>query len=148
MDKVLFVIGLIFIASAFMIFYASVKFEKELIREEIIPRYEKSKIIFSNITYIIRAKYKLINKYKIAMNDYVYITIPRNTTYQYSILVSMNPKYVKLQKDNDGNVNILDVTYLIAYLYQSGPAPIIWVPGRICIGKTSRSNTAKFGSFV
>ncbi len=46
-------------------------------------------------------------------------------TLQYEISIETTPSMVAGDVENNGEVNLLDVTYLIAYLYRGGPAPPI-----------------------
>ncbi|HDI75370.1 MAG: hypothetical protein DRJ52_06730 [Thermoprotei archaeon] len=123
MDKVVVVVGLIVIVVGALLYYALTEIEKVVYskqEEEELPSYTKSSIVFYNITYTIKAKYLVVNRYKITMKDYVYIALPRNTTYQYSRLVSMNPKPIKIDKDDDGNV-------FAVVIVEAKPGEKIWI---------------------
>jgi len=59
------------------------------------------------------------------------VAVPRLDTAAVEIingLVDVNA-FLCADANNNGQVNILDVTYLIAFLYQSGPAPVPYISG-------------------
>lgn len=108
MEKTLLIIGIALVISAIIPYYLYLNFSKEAsqLQLNMVLYYnrEKSEIVYKKVVYIINAKYKVINHYKIPMSDYVYITLPRNTTYQKAYLLSMNPKPIRIRYDEDGNV--------------------------------------------
>jgi len=118
MERRLLIVGIILILVAFTLYRIAIELDQEM--SSPILEHRRTRIIFSNITYIVKARYKLVNNYKIPMNDYVYITLPRNTTYQHARLINITPSYVKIQKDEDGNI------FAVLFL-RTKPNEAVWI---------------------
>jgi hypothetical protein len=57
-------------------------------------------------------------------DSYNYPIIQSYFNFSYNLLMEMLADYTCGDANNDEAVNILDITYLISYLYMEGPAPI------------------------
>jgi len=120
-EKIEVAVGLMVIIIGIFLYYISVEIENRIqIKEETIPSFEKSSIVFYNITYVVKAKYLVVNTYKIPIKDYVYVTLPRNTTYQKAYLLSMIPKPTKIERDEDGN------TFAVVVV-KAEPGEKVWI---------------------
>uniref|UniRef100_A0A7C3WVU1 Uncharacterized protein n=1 Tax=Thermofilum pendens TaxID=2269 RepID=A0A7C3WVU1_THEPE len=56
------------------------------------------------VEYTVIGKFILINRHNVTLNDFVYIALPQNTTFQESYVVRVEPRLLKLVRDEDGNV--------------------------------------------
>ncbi|WP_191118603.1 transglutaminase-like domain-containing protein [Infirmifilum uzonense] len=74
----------------------------------------------SKVTYTITGRFLLMNNNNVSVNDYVYISLPQNTTFQRSFVMNIEPKPIRFQVDEDGNV--FAVTYIVAK-----PGEKIWI---------------------
>ncbi|MCD6564055.1 MAG: transglutaminase domain-containing protein [Thermoproteales archaeon] len=107
MNFKVFIIGIILLAASIL----TLTYGKDILPENI-NRKEKPlpklpthiNIQFSNITYRVYGKFILKNNEKIPLKDFVYVTIPRNTTYQSTKVIYIKPKPSRIQIDEDGNV--------------------------------------------
>ena len=102
----LFIVGiiLIIISSTLLYFsYSKVSLKENL--EGINPRpISKFKIIFNNVTYKVTSIFILKNNLMTSVTDFVYIVLPRNTTYQSSRLIYSSPRPLIITKDEDDNI--------------------------------------------
>ncbi len=100
-----FILGTIILAASILtLIYGSEIFPEDTAKENIPPTLPSTiNIEFQNITYQIKGRFILKNREKIPLKDFVYVTIPRNTTYQTTRIVYIYPKPSKIQTDEDGN---------------------------------------------
>jgi len=106
MNMKVFMAGiLILVVSAILVAYGDELFSQHIPSEKPKPKLSSEiNIIYSNITYDVRGVFILKNDKSIPLKDFVYVTIPRNTTYQKTTLISISPKPLRIQIDDDGNV--------------------------------------------
>ncbi|MEZ0346592.1 MAG: transglutaminase-like domain-containing protein [Infirmifilum sp.] len=76
--------------------------------------------VSSRVTYTIKGRFLLVNTNNITVNDYVYISLPQNTSFQQSFVLGIEPSPVRFQRDEDGN--IFAVAYIVAK-----PQEKIWI---------------------
>lgn len=74
----------------------------------------------SRVTYTINGYFLLVNHNNVTVNDYVYISLPQNTTFQTSYILGIKPTPIRFQTDEDGNV------FAVAFIVAS-PGEKIWV---------------------
>jgi len=58
----------------------------------------------SQVTYTIVGRFLLVNNNNVTVNDYIYISLPQNTSFQQSYVVKIEPRPIRLLQDEDGNV--------------------------------------------
>lgn len=58
----------------------------------------------TTVIYQVRARFLLVNNNNFTVTDYVYVSLPQNTTFQTSRVVSMNPPPIQFLRDDDGNL--------------------------------------------
>lgn len=76
--------------------------------------------ITAQVTYTINGRFLLVNNNNVTVNDYVYISLPQNTTFQRSLVVKIEPTPVRFQRDEDGNV------FAVA-LVRASPGEKLWI---------------------
>lgn len=76
--------------------------------------------VTGKVTYRITGGFLLKNENNVSVNDYVYVALPQNTTFQKSYVVSINPKPLRFVVDEDGN------TYAVV-LVRAEPGRKYWV---------------------
>ncbi len=59
--------------------------------------------VFDNYTYIIEGRFLLENENNISVTDYVYVSLPQNSTFQKSYILYIDPKPIRYTVDEDGN---------------------------------------------
>lgn len=72
------------------------------------------------VVYTINGRFLLVNNNNVTVNDYVYISVPQNTSFQKSFIIKIEPKPIRLLKDDDGN------TFAVT-LITASPRQRIWV---------------------
>ena len=101
MDARLIALGAVLVAAAFALaLYGGTS--EEVIRGNLTltPKF----VYTYEHTYVIKARYLIKNPLNRTTKDFIYIAIPRNTTFQHSYLISIEPKPVRVQLDEDDNV--------------------------------------------
>lgn len=76
--------------------------------------------IRKNYTYIVEETFLLQNKLERELNDTVYISVPMNTTNQFSIILSSSPAYDYIYNDIDGSP-------ILVYKVTLKPNESIWI---------------------
>ncbi len=56
------------------------------------------------VVYRIGARFLLVNNNNFTVTDHVYVSLPQNTTFQTSKVISMSPSPMRFLRDEDGNV--------------------------------------------
>ena len=56
------------------------------------------------VEYGVRGRFVLVNRHNVTLNDFVYIALPQNTSFQESYVVRVEPPLLRLVRDEDGNV--------------------------------------------
>ena len=64
----------------------------------------ETRIEYYNYTYIVREKALLVNKLDRVVREYVYVSIPRNTSKVYCKVLKVEPKPLRFERDEEGNV--------------------------------------------
>lgn len=77
-------------------------------------------IITGRVNYTITGGFLLKNDYNTTIRDYVYVSVPQNTSYQQSFVVSMNPAPIRYVVDEDGN------TYAVVFI-EAAPGRKYWI---------------------
>ncbi len=111
------------------------------------------KIETKNHTYLIEAAFRLKNERDVSISDIVYVLVPMNTTYQMAKLVSIEPKPLVLETDENGNtyakirvelgpneVKWINATFLVemmSYKHQFNPKAAKWPPLEIAMRYTT-----------
>lgn len=75
---------------------------------------------FTNETYLIEGRFLLVNENNVTVNDYVYVSLPQNTTFQRSYVLSIEPRPIRYDTDEDGN------RYAVV-LVTAKPGEKIWI---------------------
>ncbi len=59
---------------------------------------------FYNYTYVVQERALLVNKLDRVVREYVYLSIPRNTSRVYCEVLKVEPKPLRYERDEEGNV--------------------------------------------
>jgi len=106
MYRELFILGVIFIiASAILIAFPEILINiggRE--SPQTVVKQGSGKIYFDNITYTIYESFLVKNNLNRKVSEYIYLSVPRNLTYQLSSIIEIQPKPISIERDDDGNI--------------------------------------------